>query len=95
MIAEIFIFISHLQRLLSMFERMSISFDRKMNLISAPNEISIQARYKLWRGTPSTDSSKKIPCNYCNLVAISTFVRVLKNSLRTGNLLSRGWKGAI
>ena len=78
-----------------MFERMSIFFDRKMNVISAPNEIFFQARYKLWRGTPSTDLSKKIPCNYCNLVAISTFVRVLKNSLRTANLVSRGLNGAI
>ena len=93
--AEIFIFISHLQRLLSMFERMSRFFDQKMNVISAPNEIFFQAGYKLWRGTPSTDLSKKIPCNYCNLVAISTFVRVLKNSPRTANLVSRGWKGAI
>ena len=66
-----------------------------MNVISAPNEKFLQARYKLWRGTPSTDLSKKIPCNYCNLVAISTFVRVLKNALRTANLVSRGWKGAI
>ena len=93
--AEIFIFITHLQRLLSMFERMSIFFDRKRNVISTPNEVFFQARYKLWRGTRSTDLSKKIPCNYCNLGAISNFVRVLKNSLRTANLVSRGWKGAI
>ena len=93
--AEIFSFISHFQRLLSIFERMSILFDRKMNVISDPNEIFFQARYKLWRGTPSNDLSKKISCNYCNLVAISTFVRVLKNSPRTANLVSRGWKGAI
>ena len=46
-------------------------------------------------GIPSTDLSKKIPCNYCKLVAILTFVRVLKNSLRTADLVSRGWKGAI
>ena len=93
--AEIFILISHLQPLLSMFERMSIFFDRKMIVISAPNEIFFQARYKLQRGIPSTNLSKKIPRNYCNLIAISTFVRVLKNSLRTANLVSRGWKGAI
>ena len=66
-----------------------------MNAILAPNEIFFQERYKLWRGTPSTDLSKKIPCNNCNLVAISTFVRALKNSLRTDNLVSHGWKGAI
>ena len=95
MITEIFIFISHLQLLLSMFEQMSIFFDRKMNAISAPIEIFSQARYKLRRSTPSTDLSKKIPCNYCNLVAISTFVRVIKNSLRTANLVSHGWKRAI
>ena len=94
-IAVIFIVISDLQRLLSMFERISIFFDQKMNVISAPNEIFFQARYELWRDTPSTDLSKKISCNYCNLVAISTFVRVLKNSLRSANLISRGWKGAI
>ena len=94
MITETFI-LCHLLRLLSMFERMSIFFDRKMNVISAPNEISLQTRYKLWRGTPSTDLSKKIPCNYCNLVAISTFMRVIKNSLRLANLISHGWKGAI
>ena len=35
-IAEIFILISHLQRLLSMFEGMSIFFDRKMTVILAP-----------------------------------------------------------
>ena len=46
-IAEIFIFISHLQRLSSMFERMSILFDREMNEISTPNEIFFQARYKM------------------------------------------------
>ena len=46
-IAEIFILISHLQRLLPMFERMSIFFDRKMTVISAPNETLLQARYKL------------------------------------------------
>ena len=39
MIAEIFVLISHLLRLLSMFERMSIFFDRKMNVISDPNEM--------------------------------------------------------
>ena len=93
MVVEILTFIYHLQLLLSMFERLSILFDRKMNAISAPNEIVFQARYKLWRGTPSTDLSKKILCNYCNLVAISNFVRVLKNSLQTVNLISRGWKG--
>ena len=43
-IAEIFILLSHLQRLLSMFERMSIFFNRKMTVISAPNEIFFQAR---------------------------------------------------
>ena len=64
-----------------------------MNVISAPNKIFFQARYKLLRDTPSTDLSKKIPCNYCNSVAISTFVRLLENSLRTANLVSRGWKG--
>ena len=94
-IAEIFIFISHFQQLLLMFERMSIFFDRKMTVISAPNEMFFQARYKLQRGNPSTDLSKKIPCNYCNLVAISTSAMVLKNSLRTANLVSRCWKGAI
>ena len=46
-IAEIFILISHLQRLLSMFERMSIFVDRKMSVISVPNEIFSHARYKL------------------------------------------------
>ena len=46
-IAEIFILISRLQRLLSMFERMRIFFDRKMTVISAPNEVFCQARYKL------------------------------------------------
>ena len=95
MIAEIFDFISHLQRLLSMFERMSIFFDRKMNVILAPKEIFFQARCKLLKGTLTAHLSKKIPCNYCNLVAISTFARVLKNSLRTAYLLSRGWKRAI
>ena len=89
-IAETFILISHLQRLLSMFERVSIFFDRKMTMILASNEILLQARYKLKRGIPSTELSKKIPCNYSNLVAISTFVRVLKNSLRTASLVSRG-----
>ena len=68
-IAEFVIFIPHLQRLLSMFERISILFDRKMIAISAPNEIFFQARHQLWRGTPSTDLSKRISCNYCNLVA--------------------------
>ena len=84
-IADIFIFIPHLQRLLSIFERMSIFFNRKMNVISAPNEIFFQLCCKLRRDNPSTDLSKKIPCNYCNLVVISIFVRVLKNSLRTAN----------
>ena len=93
--AEIFIIISHLQQLLSMVERTSIFFDRKMNVISAPNEIFFQTRYKLWRGIPSTALSKKIPCNYRTLGAISTFVGALENSLRTANLLSRGWKGGI
>ena len=46
-IAKIFVLISHLQRLLSMFERMSIFSDRKMSVISAPNEIFFQACYKL------------------------------------------------
>ena len=55
MIAEIFIFISHLQRLLSTLERMSMFFDRKMDIILAPNGIFLEARCKLWRGTPSTD----------------------------------------
>ena len=66
-----------------------------MTVISASNEVFFQARYKLLSGIPSTDLSKKIPCNCCNLVAILIFVRVLKNSLRTANLVSRGWKGAI
>ena len=94
-IAKILILISHLQRLLSMSEVMSITFDQKMTVISAPNEILFQARYKLYKGIPSTDLLKKIPYNYCYLGAISTFERVLKNSLRTANLLSRGRKGAI
>ena len=86
---------SHLQQLLSMFdfERMSIFFDGKMNVISAPNEIFFQACYKQQRIIPSTDLSKKIPCNYCNLLAVSTFGRVYKNSRRKANLVSRGWKG--
>ena len=71
-----------------MFDRMSIFFDRKKNVSSAQNEIFLQARYKLRRGTPSTESSKKIQRFYCNLVAISTFVRAHKNSLRTANLVS-------
>ena len=65
-----------------------------MNVILAPKEIFFQARYKLWKGTRTAHLSKKIPCNYCNLVAIASFVRVLKNSLRKANLASRGWKGA-
>ena len=36
---NIFILISHLQPLLSTFERMSLFFDRKINVISALNEI--------------------------------------------------------
>ena len=43
-IAEILIFISHLQRLASMFERMSIFFDRNVGVISAPKEVYFQAR---------------------------------------------------
>ena len=94
--ADIYIFITHLERLLSMFERLSISFDRKMNVISAQNEIFVKKHATNCGGdTPYTDLSMKIPCCYCNLVAISTFVRVLKNSLQTANLVSRGWKGAI
>ena len=50
-IAEIFILIPHLQRLLSMFERMSIFFDRTMNVISVPNEIFFQTGNKLLRGS--------------------------------------------
>ena len=42
-IAEIFVLISHLQRLSSMFERMSIFFDRKMTAFSAAKEIFFQA----------------------------------------------------
>ena len=38
---------------------------------------------------------RKIPCNHCNLVAISVFVRVLKNSPQAAHLASRGWKGVI
>ena len=57
-IAEIFILMSHLQRLLSMFERMSIFFDRKMNVISAPKEIFFQGRHKLQRSIPAIDLSK-------------------------------------
>ena len=53
--AEIFIFISHLQRLLSTFERISIFFSGEMNVISARDDIFFQARYKLWSSIPSTD----------------------------------------
>ena len=45
----------------SIFERMSISFNRKANVISALSEIFSQARYKLYRGIPPTDVLKKIP----------------------------------
>ena len=53
MIAEIFIFVSHLQRLLSMFERMSIFFDRIMNLILALNEIFSKHATNCGGATPS------------------------------------------
>ena len=97
-IVEIFILTSNLQRFLSMFERMSMFFYLKMTVVSAPNEIFFQALYKLWKSIPPTDLSKKIPCNCCKIyqrkfhviVAISTFVRVLKNSLQTTKLVSRG-----
>ena len=107
-----------------------------MTVISAPNEMLFPSNCR--GASPSTALSKEVPCNHCNLVAISTFVRGLKNSLqrpiwhhvvrmglfdwmttvklddfrvlqqpeglelyavknslRTANLVSRGWKGAI
>ena len=46
-ITDTFILIFYLQRPLSMFERMSIFFHRKMDVIFATDELPFQARYKL------------------------------------------------
>ena len=63
--------------------------------ILASSQMCFPRMLKNVEGIPSIDLSKKISRNHSNSIAISIFVRVLKNSLRTVNLVSRGWKGAI